>query len=111
MLAADRWIAAADAWAALAHPFAEARDRLRAAEDLLAGGDRDAAAASLQLGLATARRGRAAAVEAAILDLGRRARLALDRSRPAGGRSPAEGPLRALTAREREVLALVAEGR
>lgn len=41
----------------------------------------------------------------------RSCRLLLDGARPAAAPSPAGSPLRALTAREREVLALVAEGR
>ncbi|WP_026400343.1 helix-turn-helix transcriptional regulator [Actinomadura rifamycini] len=83
-----------------------ARSRWRLAEALAEAGDRDAAAAQWRRAAGTAERLGAAPLLAALRDLGARARLAAPAERPAAG-----GPFAALTAREREVLKLVAEGR
>ncbi|TQM68517.1 regulatory LuxR family protein [Actinomadura hallensis] len=83
-----------------------ARSRWRLAEALAERGDRDGAAAQWRPAVAAAERLGAAPLLAALRDLGARARLG--GARPAAG---APGPLGALTAREREVLKLVAEGR
>ncbi|MFC9975891.1 AAA family ATPase [Spirillospora sp. NPDC127200] len=82
-----------------------ARSRWRLAEALVERGDREGAAEAWRLAVATAERLGAAPLLAALRDLGARARL--DTGRPGAG---AAGPLAALTAREREVLKLVAEG-
>jgi DNA-binding CsgD family transcriptional regulator/tetratricopeptide (TPR) repeat protein len=84
-----------------------ARSRWRLAEALAENGDREAAAAEWRPAVAAAERLGAAPLLAALRDLGARARL--DTGRPAAP-APA-GPFAALTAREREVLKLVAEGR
>jgi predicted ATPase/DNA-binding CsgD family transcriptional regulator len=87
-----------------------ARSRWRLAEALAENGDREAAAEEWRKAVATAERLEARPLLAALRDLGTRARLGpgrpAARDRPGGG-----GPLSALTAREREVLKLVAEGR
>lgn len=84
-----------------------ARSRWRLAEALAENGDREAAAAQWRKAVATAERLEAGPLLAALRDLGARARL--DPGRPAA--AAASGPLASLTAREREVLKLVAEGR
>ncbi|MFE9101997.1 helix-turn-helix transcriptional regulator [Actinomadura geliboluensis] len=84
-----------------------ARSRWRLAEALAENGDREAAAAQWRKAVATAERLEARPLLAALRDLGARARL--DPGRPAA--AAASGPLASLTAREREVLKLVAEGR
>jgi len=79
-----------------------ARARWRLAEALLASGEREAAQAEWGLAMKTARELRAAPLEAALREFGRRARF------PAGdGARAGDG---GLTAREVEVLRLVAEG-
>ncbi|WP_344285014.1 helix-turn-helix transcriptional regulator, partial [Actinomadura napierensis] len=83
-----------------------ARSRWRLAEALAEGGDREAAAAEWRPAVATAERRGATPLLAALHDLGSRARL--DAGRPAA--PGPSGPFDALTAREREVLKLVAEG-
>ncbi|TDC59217.1 LuxR family transcriptional regulator [Actinomadura sp. GC306] len=83
-----------------------ARSRWRLAEALAEHGDRDGAAGQWRAAVRTAERLGAAPLLAALHDLGTRARLGSPRPAPA-----APGPLGALTAREREVLKLVAEGR
>ncbi|MEV5828425.1 AAA family ATPase [Spirillospora sp. NPDC052242] len=83
-----------------------ARSRWRLAEALAEAGDRDAAAAEWRRAVETAERLGAAPLLAALRDLGARARLTAPAERAA-----ANGPFGALTAREREVLKLVAEGR
>ncbi|GLW66148.1 LuxR family transcriptional regulator [Actinomadura rubrobrunea] len=82
-----------------------ARSRWRLAEALAEKGDRDEAAAQWRRGVAAAERLGARPLLHALRDLGVRARLA------AASAAAAAGPLGALTAREREVLRLVAEGR
>ncbi|MGN9783793.1 helix-turn-helix transcriptional regulator [Nonomuraea sp. ZG12] len=78
--------------------YEEARARWRLAEALLASGDRPAAQAEWELAREQAGKLRAAPLEAALAEFGRRARF---------GPGDAEG---GLTARETEVLRLVAEG-
>ncbi|MDL4820736.1 helix-turn-helix transcriptional regulator [Actinomadura opuntiae] len=84
-----------------------ARSRWRLAEALAESGDREAAAAQWRPAVEAAERLGAAPLLAALRDLGARARL--DAGRPAA--PGPSGPFDALTAREREVLKLVAEGR
>jgi DNA-binding CsgD family transcriptional regulator len=96
----ELWRQVADAFSFF--PYEEARARWRLAEALLASGDRDAAAAELARAETIATRLGAEPLRRALADLSRRARLArLD------GGNGADG---LLTARELEVLALVAEG-
>lgn len=83
-----------------------ARSRWRLAEALVENGDREAAAEEWRRAVETAERLDARPLLAALRDLGTRARL--DPGRRAS--APA-GPFGSLTAREREVLKLVAEGR
>ncbi|MGR6923567.1 helix-turn-helix transcriptional regulator [[Actinomadura] parvosata] len=83
--------------------YETARARWRLAEALLAAGDREAAQAEWELARETAGKLRAAPLENALLDFGRRARFASG----GGAGSPGDG---GLTAREVEVLRLVAEG-
>ncbi|QFG20525.1 LuxR family transcriptional regulator [Actinomadura sp. WMMB 499] len=84
-----------------------ARSRWRLAEALAEAGDRDGAAAEWRLAADAAERLGAAPLLGALRDLGSRARLAA----PNGPAPSGAGPFGALTAREREVLKLVAEGR
>ncbi|MER7544118.1 AAA family ATPase [Actinomadura sp.] len=84
-----------------------ARSRWRLAEALAENGDREEAAAQWRSAVEIAERLGARPLLAALRDLGARARLGPARPAPA----PSGGPLSALTAREREVLKLVAEGR
>jgi DNA-binding CsgD family transcriptional regulator len=114
----DRWAAAAEAWEALGYPWQAGYARWRQAEALLArGAPRPAAAAALAGARALAGRLGARQLTAEIDALARRARIELDRP---GGQAPddqaTDGRATAteelgLTPREREVLALVAEGR
>ncbi|MEV0521708.1 LuxR C-terminal-related transcriptional regulator, partial [Nonomuraea sp. NPDC050405] len=87
--------------------YETARARWRLAEALLAAGDREAAQTEWALAQETATTLRAAPLERALADFGRRARF----TAAAGAGSAAhESPNGGLTARELEVLALVAEG-
>jgi len=101
------------AWQAVVDTFGEgfvyetARSRWRLAEALAEAGDREAAAREWELASRVADDLRAAPLEAALADLGRRARIGgTARGRGPGGR----GPLAGLTEREREVLKLLATG-
>ncbi|MFG2001052.1 AAA family ATPase [Spirillospora sp. NPDC048911] len=90
-----------------------ARSRWRLAEALAEAGEREEAASEWGPAVRDAERLGAAPLLRALGDLGTRARLGsaappADRDAPAAGRS---GPFDALTARESEVLRLVAEGR
>ncbi|WP_281180298.1 helix-turn-helix transcriptional regulator [Actinomadura hibisca] len=82
-----------------------ARSRWRLAEALVEHGDREGAAEAWRPAVAAAERLGAAPLLAALRDLGTRARLENGR-----GGGEGAGPLAALTAREHEVLKLVAEG-
>jgi DNA-binding CsgD family transcriptional regulator/tetratricopeptide (TPR) repeat protein len=118
-----RWAATAEAWEALGYPWQAGYARWRQAEALLAQG---APRADASAALATAR-GHASGLGARLLtseidSLGRRARIELAPSvgeAAQGGAGPdgrapeptPEADLPGLTPREREVLALVADGR
>jgi DNA-binding NarL/FixJ family response regulator len=113
------WRAVVDAFGA-GFIYETARSRWRLAEALAETGDREAAAREWLLASRAAERLRAAPLQAALADLGRRARLG---HAPAGqGDSPGgpgdapcsgpggRGPLAGLTPRELEVLRLLAAG-
>ena len=92
--------------------YETARSRWRLAEALAETGERGAARAEWELASRTAAQLRAAPLQAALADLGRRARLA---SHLAGGEGATAGtgtggPLAGLTGRELEVLRLLAAG-
>ncbi len=120
----EGWAAAGDAWSALAMPYPAAYARFRAAEAHLLAGARAEAEVALVDAHRAARTLGAAPLLGLIDGLARRARLPLDAGEavPAG---PADAPVAAaaapsaaapfaglgLSARETEVLALVAAGR
>ena len=104
------WIRAVEAFAHAALPWEEAYSNWRAAEVLLGRGhDRQAGAEMLRRGLTLASRLGAQPVERELLDLARRARVAVDEPSPEASAAPTA--LHGLTEREREVLALIAVGR
>lgn len=108
--AAEAWSVAVERCSAARLPWEEAYARWRAAEALLGrGGDRPAGAEMLRTGLALARRLQARPVEEELADLARRARVPIEEPAPAA--SAPDASVRGLTAREREVLELVAVGR
>src|SRR5690242_3284757 len=101
------------AWQAVLETFGPAfvyegaRSRWRLAEALLEAGRRDEAQHEWQQALDTAERLGARPLLAALTDLGRRGRLGRGHERPGGQMNPLGG----LTAREQEVLRLLAAGR
>ena len=117
----EGWLAAVAAWEESGHPYQRAMASWRAAEALLAGrGDRDLAAGLLRQGHAAATTMGAAPLRRELERLARLGRVELDRDRPGGADDtpeddtpPAAAAVESLglTARELEVLALVAEGR
>jgi DNA-binding CsgD family transcriptional regulator/tetratricopeptide (TPR) repeat protein len=115
----DRWAEAAGAWDELGCPWPTAYAHWRLAEALLdRGTPREEAAAPLRQAWATAGRLGARPLLAEVELLARRARIALapeptpaDEGQSAAAQPSAPGDELGLTPREREVLALVAEGR
>jgi DNA-binding NarL/FixJ family response regulator len=115
----DRWAEAAAAWDELGCPWPAAYARWRLAEALLErSAPREEAAAPLRQAWATAHRLGASPLLGKVELLARRARIALATEPVAAGaaggaaaQSAALGDELGLTPREREVLALVAEGR
>jgi len=114
------WAAAVATWDALAFPHPAAYARARLAEAALAAGDEATASAALAASWDTARTLGARPLADAAARLARRARVALPGADPGtAGRTGAPAAVagagaagdRALTPREREVLALVAAGR
>jgi ATP/maltotriose-dependent transcriptional regulator MalT len=105
--AADRtaWESAVTAWDAVGHPYPLAYALLRAAEAAVGEGDREGASALLNRSAELTDRLSARPLRADIDLLARRSRLTV------AGKSPDGQPMFGLTAREREVLRLVAEGR
>lgn len=113
------WQAVVDAFGA-GFVYEAARARWRLAEALAEAGDRDAARREWLLAAASADQLRAAPLQAALADLGRRARVgspASGSNQPSGhsGRTAwsgpdGRGPLAGLTERELEVLQLLAAG-
>ncbi len=97
--------------------YETARSRWRLAEALVEAGDREAAREEWLAATQAAAVLRAAPLQAALADLGRRARLAGGRGgtgsggqHDGSGAGAARGPLAGLTEREREVLRLLAAG-
>ena len=111
----DRWAEAAGAWDDLGCQWPAAYAHWRRAEALLAGGaPREEAAVPLRRAWATARELRARPLLAETELLARRARITLAPEQvadSAAAQPAAPGDELGLTPREREVLALVAEGR
>lgn len=110
----ELWAAAAAAWEGLGRPYRAAQARRRRAEAQLAAGDRDTAAASALDALEAATRIGAAWLASEIEGFALRARLRLEREsasvEPAAANGEDEDPF-GLTPRERQVLALLADGR
>ncbi|NGN64024.1 AAA family ATPase [Streptomyces sp. A7024] len=106
--APDAWAAAATAFEPLDRPYELALARHRWAEALLASGQRAAAAALLRQAYETADRMRAAPLRDELAQLAARAGIPLVQEPEA---PTAEDDAFGLTAREREVLRLVAQGR
>jgi len=100
-------------WQAVVDTFGDgfvyetARARWRHAEALAEAGDRETAGSVWLLAKQAADRLRAAPLQTALIDLGRRARLGTAERHPG---SSGRGPLAGLTEREREVLTLLASG-
>ena len=106
------WRAVADAWVAFERPYFAALARWREAEAELAAGDRAAATEALRLADAIAAGLGARPLREALEALARRARIAIEAPEAEAGSEPAvEDDPFGLTPREREVLALVADGR
>jgi DNA-binding CsgD family transcriptional regulator len=100
------WDAAAQAWDRLHHPYLQACALMHAAEAAMARGDRDDAAERLARAAPLADRLGAGLLREQIGSLARRARLGL----PSGSAAEHALGIRGLTARETEVLHLVAAG-
>ncbi len=111
----DRWREAVTTWDAIGFPYAAAYARFRLAEAALATGREDEAERELRAAWDTANRLGARPLTDALDRIARRARVPLTgmgTAEPGPSRAPSGDPgAAALTPREREVLALVAEGR
>ena len=102
------WDTAAAAWANLGQPYPQGYALLRAAGAAAAAGDGDGAATRLRRAAGLATQLAAGSLRQQISQLARRARIRLDGT----GSEPGEGTVPfGLTAREQEVLRLVAAGR
>jgi ATP/maltotriose-dependent transcriptional regulator MalT len=109
--AAEAWAAAAAAWERLGQPYQEAYARWREAEAVMVAGEaRAQAAAALARARETALRLGAGPLLREIEALARAARLELSDRKEAEPAAEAEPPPLGLTARELEVLGLIAEG-
>jgi len=106
----QRWRVAAEEWEAIERPYYAALLHWREAEAHVERGDRDAAAAAARSAHMVAQRLGAQWLEAEISALAQRARLQLDEEPAAAGDTEAEDEPFGLTPRERQVLALIAEG-
>jgi DNA-binding CsgD family transcriptional regulator/tetratricopeptide (TPR) repeat protein len=106
------WRAVAEAWAAFERPYFAAYAGWRESEAALAGGDRAAATSALRAAYVAAAALGARPLHEALDALARRARIALEAPTEVGPAArPVEDDPFGLTPREREVLALVADGR
>jgi len=107
------WREVAERWTDLERPYLAAYARWREAEAALVAGDRVAATAALRASHAVAERLGAQPLRAAVEALGRRARIDPRPGDPSEHElgAPGEADPFGLTPREREVLALVADGR
>jgi DNA-binding CsgD family transcriptional regulator len=111
--AARDWARAAEAWDRLERPYPAAIARWREAECHVASGDRAGAAQAARSALATAEELGSHWLTAEVRGLAERGRLDLrapGSTEPAGPADPAPEDPFGLTPRERQVLALVAEG-
>jgi ATP/maltotriose-dependent transcriptional regulator MalT len=108
--AADLFAAAAARWQALERPYPVAYVRWREAEALMAARDRDGATRAASDALAIARRLGSAWLAEEIESLAARARLQLGSEAPTAARDEEPEDPFGLTARERDVLTLVAAG-
>ena len=107
----ERWATAVAEWSALGRPYRAAQAQRRQAEAQLAAGDRDGAAVTALAALAAARQIGAAWLASEVEGFALRARLRLEREpAEAAPAQDGEDPF-GLTARERQVLALLASGR
>jgi DNA-binding CsgD family transcriptional regulator len=104
----EAWLTAATGFDEISLPFPAAYARLQAAEALVAGGDRTAAAEPLTAAITAAVEMEAKPLEDAARALARRARVRIEDGGPEPEPEPA-APL-GLTPREHEVLLLLAEG-
>jgi DNA-binding CsgD family transcriptional regulator len=107
---AAKWVAAASEWEALGRPYWVAIARWRAAEALVDGGDRAGASEVARQALATSRELGSAWLTAQLTGLASRARLDLEAESTDGAAPTEDGDPFGLTPRERQVLALLAEG-
>ena len=109
---AKLWHKAADAWDELERPYPAAVTRWREVEALVEAGDREAAAPVARSALQTARRLGARWLAAEVASLSGRGRLDISEApmEPATEAAPAPEDPFGLTARERQVLELVAQG-
>jgi DNA-binding CsgD family transcriptional regulator/tetratricopeptide (TPR) repeat protein len=105
----ELWEQSAAAWEAVGRPYPGAYSRWRAAEAAARARDREGAERAAGAALEVARRLGSRWLVAELEGLGMRARLQLDGVEPAAA-SDGEGDPFGLTARERQVLALVASG-
>ena len=105
---AEQWAAVVEGWAALGAPVEGALASLRLAERLAQDGDRERATATASAALAEAERVGAVALAEQVRATSRRHRLRVADTR---ADTPDDGDGHRLTSREREVLALLADGR
>ena len=105
------WRAVAEAWEGFERPYFAAYARWREAEAALAAGDRAVATDALRLADGGAERLGARPLRDAIEALARRARISLSAPADDAPEPPVDEDPFGLTPREREVLALVADGR
>ncbi|HWF34566.1 MAG TPA: AAA family ATPase [Solirubrobacteraceae bacterium] len=105
-----RWERAAVAWDELGRPYPAALTRWRAAEALVEAGDRDGAASAARAAMATARRLGARWLAAEVASLSHRGRLDISQAPEDHPQAGEDADPFGLTPRERQVLALLAQG-